>query len=211
MPPQVSQEEFAWREWVLGESRFKEHGPRNPAARAQTGAPERIPAEWWTRLEEFLARRDDSKEPSLKPPLLRRAAVAVRLPQARADGSQLSAHFRLTEFACKDGTRVPKSAVPALTQLCEQVLEPLRERFGSCTVMSGYRHTAYNKRIGGAKFSQHIYDLHPGSVAADLTFARGRPSDWAEAADPLCANGGLGRYSGFVHVDNRPGKARWSG
>lgn len=211
MPPQVSQEEFAWREWVLGESRFKEHGPRNPAARAETGAPERIPDEWWARLEEFLARRDDSKEPSVKPSLVRRLVVAARIPQARADGSQLSPHFALAEFACKDGTKVPSAAVPALTQLCNDVLEPLRERFGPCTVMSGYRHTAYNSRIGGAKFSQHIYDLHPGSVAADLTFGRGRASDWAQAAEPLCEAGGLGRYPGFVHVDNRPGKARWSG
>jgi hypothetical protein len=211
MPPQVAQEEFAWREWVLGESRFKEHGPRNPAARAETGAPERIPDEWWARLEEFLARRDDSKEPGVKPSLVRRLVVAARIPQARADGSQLSPHFALAEFACKDGTKVPSASVPALTQLCNDVLEPLRERFGPCTVMSGYRHTAYNRRIGGAKFSQHIYDLHPGSVAADLTFGQGRASDWAQAAEPLCEAGGLGRYPGFVHVDNRPGKARWSG
>jgi hypothetical protein len=211
MPPQVSQEEFAWREWVLGESRFKEHGARNPAVREQTGAPERIPADWWERLEAFLARRDDSKEPDLKPSALRRVLVATRIPQARADDSRLSPHFALPEFACKDGTKVPKASVPALTRLCAEVLEPLRERFGRCTVMSGYRHSAYNRRIGGAKFSQHIYDLHPGSVAADLTFERGRPSEWADAADPLCANGGLGRYPGFVHVDNRPGKARWSG
>jgi hypothetical protein len=211
MPPQVSQEEFAWREWVLGESRFKEHGPRNPAARAQTGAPDRIPTEWWARLEEFLARRDESKEPIETPSVVRRVLVATHIPQPRADGSQLSPHFALAEFSCKDGTKVPKAAVPALTHLCEKVLEPLRDRFGACTVMSGYRHTAYNKKIGGAKFSQHIYDLHPGSVAADLTFASGRPSEWAQVAEPLCESGGLGRYPGFVHVDNRDGKARWSG
>ncbi len=212
MPPQVLEAEFAWREWWLGESRFKEDGPRNSAARARTGAPERIPDDWWGRFEEFLARRHDSKEPPADAPLVRRILVATRIPQARAeDGSRLSSHFALTEFACKDGTQVPKAAVPALTRLCSEVLEPLRERFGPCTVMSGYRHSAYNRRIGGAKFSQHIYDLHPGSVAADLTFARGRPSEWADAAEPLCANGGLGRYPGFLHVDNRPGRARWSG
>ena len=70
---------------------------------------------------------------------------------------------------------------------------------------------AYNKKIGGATFSQHIYDLHPSTVAADLTFARGRPSEWADAAEPLCANGGLVRYPGFVHVDNRGTRSRWSG
>ncbi len=211
-PPQVTDAEFAWREWWLGESRFKEHGPRNREVRDRTGAPDRIPQEWWSRFEEFLARRHDGKEPDLKPSMLRRALVAVRIPQARAeDGSELSPHFALAEFACKDGTTVPKASVPALQRLCREVLEPLREQFGPCTVMSGYRHKAYNARIGGARFSQHIYDLHPGSVAADLIFSRGRPADWAEAAEPLTASGGLGRYPGFVHVDNRPGKARWSG
>jgi hypothetical protein len=212
MPPSVSEAEFAWREWVLGEGRFAEKGSRDPESRAQTNAPERIPADWWERLEAFLARRNDSKEPAETPSLLRRVLVATHVPQPRAeDGSALSPHFRLEEFACKDGTKVPRSSVPALRHLCTEVLEPLREQFGPCDVMSGYRHTAYNSRIGGAKFSQHIYDLHPGSVAADLTFRRGRPADWAEAAEPLCEAGGLGRYSGFVHVDNRSGRARWSG
>ena len=212
MPPSVSEAEFAWREWVLGEGRFAGKGGRDPESRAATNAPERIPADWWERLEAFLARRNDSKEPTETPPLLRRVLVATRIPQPRAeDSSALSTHFRLEEFACKDGTKVPRSSVAALRRLCADVLEPLRDQFGPCDVMSGYRHTAYNARIGGAKFSQHIYDLHPGSVAADLTFRRGRPADWAEAAEPLCESGGLGRYSGFVHVDNRPGRARWSG
>lgn len=212
MPPEVTAAEFAWREWVLGEGRFAEQGPRDPDSRAETNAPERIPADWWGRLEAFLARRNDSKEPPEQPGLVRRALVAVRVPQRRAeDGSTLSPHFRLQEFACKDGTKVPRASVPALQRLCTEVLEPLREQFGPCNVMSGYRPTAYNSRIGGAKFSQHIYDLHPNSVAADLTFRRGRPADWAEAAEPLCPAGGLGRYSGFVHVDNRAGRARWSG
>jgi hypothetical protein len=48
-------------------------------------------------------------------------------------------------------------------------------------------------------------------VAADLVFARGAPPEWADAAESLCARGGLGRYPGFVHVDNRGAKARWSG
>jgi uncharacterized protein YcbK (DUF882 family) len=134
------------------------------------------------------------------------------VPTPRAtDAGQLTPHFKLSEFACKDGTQVPSASVPALTRLCEEVLEPLRERFGPCTVMSGYRPTAYNRRIGGAKFSQHIYDLHPGSVAADLIFPNGGPGDWAGAAEPLCERGGLGRYGTFIHVDNRGHRARWSG
>jgi len=184
----------------------------NRSVRAETGAPERIPRDWWERLEEFLARRHDGAEPGVKPSVGRRIIVAARIPTPRAtDDSQLSPHFQVDEFHCHDGTAVPRAAVTALQRLSEDVLEPLREQFGACTVMSGYRPTAYNERIGGAKFSQHIYDLHPSSVAADLIFASGRPSEWADAAEPLCVQGGLGRYPGFIHVDNRGTRARWSG
>jgi len=212
MPPKVTQEEFAWREWVLGEGRFRERGPRDAPARAETGAPDKILPEWWERLEAFVARRSEGNEPAETPSATRRLILAARVPLRRATGgAQLSPHFCVDEFNCKDGTRVPKASVPALTRLCSDVLEPLRERFGSCTIMSGYRPTAYNARIGGAKFSQHIYDLHPSTVASDLTFERGRPSDWADAAEALCGRGGLGRYAGFIHVDNRGTNARWSG
>jgi hypothetical protein len=208
----VGEEELAWREWWLGEGSFAEHGRRNGAVRAQTGAPARIPKEWWERLEAALAARHDGSEPAESPSLVRRAIVAVGIPTPKVhDPSQLTPHFHLSEFACKDGTAVPKSAVPALRKLCTDVLEPLRERFGPCTIMSGYRHSAYNKRIGGATFSQHVYDLHPSTVAADLVFKGGRPAEWADAAEPLLLAGGLGRYPSFVHVDNRGTRARWSG
>lgn len=212
MSTTVAEEELAWREWWLGEGRFAEHGRRNRTVRAQTGAPERIPPEWWARLEAAIAGGHDGSEQTDSPPLVRRAIVAARIPVPKVkDPSQLTPHFHLTEFACKDGTAVPKRSVPALRRLATDVLEPLREQFGPCTIMSGYRPSAYNKRIGGATFSQHIYDLHPTSVAADLIFARGRPSEWADAGESLLWNGGLGRYPSFVHVDNRGTRARWSG
>ena len=44
----------------------------------------------------------------------------------------------------------------ALKQLTLNVLQPLREAFGeSITINSGYRSPAVNKKIGGAKNSQH--------------------------------------------------------
>jgi hypothetical protein len=160
--------------------------------------------------EELLTRRYDSREPGEKPSFWRRLLVVARIPMARAtEDRQLSPHFRLAEFHCRDGTAVPQEALPALLRLCAETLEPLRERFGVCTVVSGYRHAAYNSRVGGARFSQHIYDLHPSSVAADLVFDAGQPGEWAEAAEPLCELGGLGRYPSFIHVDNRGTRARW--
>lgn len=134
---------------------------------------------------------------------------------------RLSTHFWLDEFDCHDGTRVPDEAIPALRELCVHVLEPMRAKYGRCTVLSGYRHRAYNARIGGARYSQHIYDLGPGSVAADVRFAKGNPTKWARGARwrfnslqrwKRNRRGGVGRYvrSNFVHVDNGP-RRDWEG
>lgn len=133
---------------------------------------------------------------------------------------RLSKHFTIEEFDCKDGTPCPPSAVPALKELCEYVLEPMRAKYGRCTVLSGYRHAAYNRDIGGAQFSQHIYDQSPGSVAADVRFATGSVAQWARGARwrfrtvtrwRRQGRGGVGDYrrSGFVHVDSGP-RRDWS-
>lgn len=206
----VSQAEFRWRLWVLGEGEYREHGHRNPSVRPDVGyggpGQRPIPRTWWQRLEAFLAERHDKTEPP---------RTGVDTPPKRikrAPAGQLTAHFNVREFDCHDGRKVPAAAVPALTRLCKDVLEPLRVKYGSVLVMSGYRPADYNRRIGGAKFSQHIYELGPQSVAADLVFQRGRPSDWAGDARILLSHaGGVGEYPSFIHVDNRETVARWSG
>jgi uncharacterized protein YcbK (DUF882 family) len=126
---------------------------------------------------------------------------------------QLSPHFHLREFHCHDGTRVPMAARPALRWVCNHYLEPLREHFGACRVLSGYRTRPYNASVGGARFSQHIYEDGPESVATDVHFARGTPADWAAWAEQHLHPGGLGIYPGlgFIHIDNREGRARWTG
>lgn len=134
---------------------------------------------------------------------------------ARAGPGQLrlSANFVLSEFHCKDAQRtpVPAAAVPALRRLARDVLQPMRDRFGTCTVHSGFRTDARNAEVGGATSSQHLYHRTPNDVAADLAFARGTPSEWATEAERLLPQGGVGRYRTFVHVDNRPTRARWKG
>lgn len=96
----------------------------------------------------------------------------------------------------------------------------MRARYGPCTVVSGYRHPAYNARIGGAKRSVHMAGRGGGigGVAADVRFARGHPLDWGRLAEQLLdkhysPGGGLGVYQagGWVHVDTRSYRARWSG
>lgn len=136
--------------------------------------------------------------------------IRRRKRQLAKHGEQASEHFLISEFDCHNGAKVPKAAYPALRRLCEQVLEPMRAEFGACRVTSGYRPRAYNASIGGASQSEHIYELTPSSVAADVSFARGTPASWAAFARRL-GKGGVGQYnrSGFVHVDNGPRRDWW--
>ena len=128
---------------------------------------------------------------------------------------RLSPHFTIEEFDCKDAarTRVPAAAIPALKELCVHLLEPLREKYGPCTITSGYRTVSHNRAQGGVPDSQHIYEKSPGSVAADVKFRDGTVAEWARSARWRIENkprwsgrGGIGDYpsDGFIHVDSGP-------
>ena len=75
----------------------------------------------------------------------------------------LSPHFKLAEFersatATKLGidNRVPSHYIPALQQLCQEILEPLREFAQQPVVISsGYRCPQLNVKVGGVYSSQH--------------------------------------------------------
>ena len=144
-------------------------------------------------------------------------AYRRRAIEQRKDKGQVTKNFNLREFSTHDGSFVPQRAHAAIDRLCTAYLEPMRVKFGACTILSGYRHRAYNRMIGGAINSQHIYDVTPDSVAADLRFVKGGPKQWGAYAKELRARykkgGGIGIYirSGFVHVDNRNYTADWTG
>ena len=85
---------------------------------------------------------------------------------------RLTEHFDLAELtrsataARKGIINVPsQTAVGNLRNLCQKVLEPLREHVGKpITVTSGYRSKELNKAVGGVENSQHLVgeavDLH---------------------------------------------------
>ena len=135
--------------------------------------------------------------------------------------TRLSPHFLLSEFNTHDGTPVPDDLIDDYRRLCVNVLEPLRALYGVCSVVSGYRHPSYNARIGGARRSVHMGGRGGGirGVAADVRFARGTPRLWAANAEALLQKwyppgGGLGTYlgaTGWIHVDTRSYRARWTG
>jgi uncharacterized protein YcbK (DUF882 family) len=148
-------------------------------------------------------------------------AAAEAGPVTRgARAARLSPNFVLAEFHCCRGhcamASVPSDAVPALRRLVRQVLQPMRDQFGLCTVHSGYRNAAHNGHVGGAPGSHHRYDEKPEAPAADVSFASGSVEEWARMARrrlrQLGAIGGIGRYhgSGFVHID-LGSERRWTG
>lgn len=122
--------------------------------------------------------------------------------------TRLTPHFRLGEFAMRDGTLPPAASHEPLRRLCREVLEPMRARFGLCVVTSGYRTVARNRAVGGAQDSRHVYDKHADTPAVDVTFGRGTPEQWAAMAISMGV-GGVGLYPSHVHVDQRRGLVRW--
>jgi uncharacterized protein YcbK (DUF882 family) len=130
---------------------------------------------------------------------------------------RLSPNFTVEEFDCRDGTKVSSREYNGLEYLCRTYLEPLRKKYGTVTVNSGYRTASYNARIGGASQSYHIYDQHDGNdQAADITCRKGGPRDWHRTLNWIRQNkrngrGGLGLYSTFCHVDIRDYQADWRG
>lgn len=123
---------------------------------------------------------------------------------------QLTKNFHSEEFACKDGTRVPKRMKRDLLRLAEN-LQVLRDVVGEPIIItSGFRHQLYNKRVGGATNSQHRY-----ARAADIVVKGYTPKQLYRKIEELIRegkmhNGGLGIYPTFVHYDVRETRpARW--
>ena len=126
---------------------------------------------------------------------------------AEASGSEApkSAHFKVSEFQCHDGTEVPAKFYANLGQLMA-LLEKIRTACGNRAVIinSGYRTDAYNKKVGGAPLSQHLL-----AKAADIRVEGMTAAQVYDIANRLNPDGGVGKYASFTHVDVRHGRARW--
>lgn len=128
--------------------------------------------------------------------------------------AQLSPHFKLSEFRCKDRV-VPNHIIlihPALVDLLEAIRYESGKKFGNCTIQinSAYRTEYYNKKgVQGATRSKHTMGM-----AADIVVRHnGRqipPNEIASIAEALGV-GGVGRYNTFTHVDVAGHDRRWRG
>lgn len=132
--------------------------------------------------------------------------MAIEAYSLQNNGNRkLSANFNAREFRCKDGSD-PFFVDSKLVELLQQI----RDHFGKAVVInSAYRTASHNTKVGGTKYSQHLYgkaaDIKISGVSVDAL------ADYAESL--LGETGGVGRYpnKGFVHVDVRAVKSRWKG
>ena len=124
--------------------------------------------------------------------------------KAASGDKQLSTHFRVREFACRDGA----DAVLVAPRLV-MVLESIRTHFNApVTISSGYRTPEHNaKQQGASVHSQHCY-----GCAADIVVKGQTPQTVAAYARQLMPDwGGVGVYKSFAHIDVRETKADWTG
>lgn len=129
----------------------------------------------------------------------------VKVYSLKAEGSrQITDHFQVYEFACKDG-----SDVVFVSQALADILENIRVHFGKPVhINSGYRTVSYNKTVSGSSSTSQ----HCNGLAADLHVdGHSHQEVYNYACQLLGDHGGVGLYSWGIHVDVRADKSRWRG
>ena len=121
----------------------------------------------------------------------------------------MTKNFKLKEFECNDGSKMPLEVYENVIKLANQ-LQFLRDYTGRpITINSAYRSPKHNAKVGGSKTSQHLL-----GKAADITIQSLKPAEVFMIIEELIdmghmLQGGLGLYDTFVHYDIRRNRARW--
>lgn len=126
----------------------------------------------------------------------------------------MTKNFNIEEFQCKGNFKGCKCQMPEevynnIQELAEN-LQIIRDELQEpIKINSGWRCENYNRKIKGAKRSQHIL-----GKAADIRVKNLTPDEVATAIDKLqeggfIKSGGLGRYNSFTHYDIRGLMIRW--
>lgn len=127
----------------------------------------------------------------------------IRTYSVKRDGDgKVSKHFRVREFASKDGSDKVLIDDDLVT-----LLENIREAAGgkAVTINSGYRSPEHNAAVGGVSNSQHVK-----GTAADIVVEGTDPLTVGQIAEHfLNKKGGIGVYQTFTHVDTRTTRSRW--
>lgn len=114
-----------------------------------------------------------------------------------------SRHFKRREFACSCGC-----GFDTIDSQTLEILEAVRTSFDAPVIVtSGARCPEYNRKVGGASSSQHLYGR-----AADIQVKGYSPATIADFIAETFPHASIGRYRTFTHVDTRTGgPARWGG
>lgn len=152
---------------------------------------------------------------------------------------QVSPHFTLGEFLCKEASGYPKFLVLRQQLLLKlEALTAYLDKHGipptALHIMSGYRTPWYNAHLGNVPFSRHMWgdaaDIYISMQPQSADAAKEGRDDYMNSkllaldarqlfSQPAYAElkGGIGVYPAtdahppFVHVDARGFTARWNG
>ncbi len=115
--------------------------------------------------------------------------------------TQVSEHFKRSEFGCKCGCGFSTVDIELLS-----VLEDVRAEFKSpLTINSACRCDSHNKSVGGADGSKHKL-----GIAADIVVAGKSPDLVLNFLNKkYIGKYGIGEYNSFTHIDVRSTYARW--
>lgn len=116
-----------------------------------------------------------------------------------ASDEKIKPHFKAKEFQCKDKTEGLLVAEDLM-----DILEKIRNHFNTPVIInSGYRTPSWNSKVKGAPNSYHCKGM-----AADIVVKGHSSKEVAKYADSIMEQGGIIRYTNFVHVDVRENRYR---
>lgn len=109
-------------------------------------------------------------------------------------------HFKVKEFACKDG-----SPVVFIDEYLVTILDILRNKLGKPVIItSGYRTPGWNAKYGGAKYSYHMRGM-----ACDIRVDGMSAKELANKLNAIVPDEcGIIVYKSWVHFDVRTRKYR---
>lgn len=122
----------------------------------------------------------------------------IRAYTSEQSNVQVGPHFKVKEFACKDG-----SPITFIDDYMVTILELLRKELGDKPIIitSGYRTPTHNAKVGGAKYSYHMRGM-----AVDIRVKGNSAKEVAKALDKIVDGCGIIVYESWVHFDVREGK-----
>ena len=119
------------------------------------------------------------------------------------------ANFKVSEFACSDGSD-PVFIAPELVTILQQIRDHYKK---PVTVTGPYRTPTKNKATkDSATYSQHMYGTAADIIVGNKKTGIEPPASVAAYVETLMPKkGGIGIYKDFTHVDVRTVRSRWNG